>query len=60
VRIVLDTNVLISGLFFTGPPRRILAGWRSGRVPRILSEAILVVDNTLSPDFQLTPAPEDS
>ncbi|HEX9742279.1 MAG TPA: putative toxin-antitoxin system toxin component, PIN family [Nitrospiraceae bacterium] len=137
MRIVLDTNVLISGLFFTGPPRRTLAGWRSGRVPRILSEAILdeyqrvgeevaarysgvdpghflslvalhgelcvapplaervcedpdddqvlacavaaggkmivstgafklrngqavVVDNTLSPDFQLTPAPEDS
>jgi putative PIN family toxin of toxin-antitoxin system len=41
VRIVLDTNVLISGLFFTGPPRRILDGWRAGHVKLVLSESIL-------------------
>ncbi|MCX5644197.1 MAG: hypothetical protein NTZ17_05870 [Phycisphaerae bacterium] len=28
MRIVLDTNVLISGIFFRGPPYRILQAWR--------------------------------
>jgi putative PIN family toxin of toxin-antitoxin system len=32
MRIVLDTNVLMSGIFFSGPPYRILQAWRDGRV----------------------------
>ena len=28
MKIVLDTNVFISGVFFTGPPYRILEAWR--------------------------------
>lgn len=28
MKIVLDTNVLISGIFFRGPPYRILQAWR--------------------------------
>jgi len=27
MKIVLDTNVLISGIFFSGPPHRILKAW---------------------------------
>jgi len=27
MRIVLDTNVLISAIFFSGPPSRILSAW---------------------------------
>ena len=30
MKIVLDTNVLISGIFFTGIPSRILAAWADG------------------------------
>lgn len=37
MRIVLDTNVFISGIFFSGPPHRILQGWRDGRVQLVLS-----------------------
>jgi putative PIN family toxin of toxin-antitoxin system len=40
VRIVLDTNVFISGIFFSGPPHRILQGWRDGRVQLVLSPDI--------------------
>jgi putative PIN family toxin of toxin-antitoxin system len=40
VRIVLDTNVFISGIFFSGPPRRILQSWRDGRVQLVLSPDI--------------------
>jgi uncharacterized protein len=40
VRIVLDTNVFISGIFFSGPPYRILQGWRDGRVQLVLSPDI--------------------
>jgi len=27
MKVVLDTNVVISGIFFSGPPARILAAW---------------------------------
>jgi putative PIN family toxin of toxin-antitoxin system len=41
VRVILDTNVFISGIFFGGPPSRILEGWRDGRVKLVLSPEIL-------------------
>jgi putative PIN family toxin of toxin-antitoxin system len=41
VRIVLDTNVFISGVFFTGPPYRILEAWRDGRIQLVVSPQIL-------------------
>jgi putative PIN family toxin of toxin-antitoxin system len=49
VRIVLDTNVLISGIFFAGPPGRILDAWSDNRVqiaasPEILEEYRRVVE----------------
>jgi putative PIN family toxin of toxin-antitoxin system len=41
MRVILDTNVFISGIFFGGPPHRILQGWRDGRVKLVLSPEIL-------------------
>lgn len=41
MRIVLDTNVFISGVFFGGVPGRILEAWRDGRVQLVLSAEIL-------------------
>ena len=41
MRIVLDTNVFISGIFFTGPPYQILKAWRDGRVKLLVSPSIL-------------------
>jgi len=41
VRIVLDTNVFISGVFFTGPPYEILDAWRQGQVQIVLSREVL-------------------
>ena len=32
MKIVLDTNVLMSGIFFGGPPLKILQAWRDGKV----------------------------
>jgi putative PIN family toxin of toxin-antitoxin system len=40
MRIVLDTNVFVSGIFFSGPPHRILGAWRDGRVRIVYSPAI--------------------
>jgi uncharacterized protein len=40
VKVVLDTNVLISGIFFSGPPYRILAAWRAGEIELVLSREI--------------------
>ena len=40
MKIVLDTNVFISGIFFSGPPHRILQSWRNGRVQLVLTPEI--------------------
>jgi hypothetical protein len=40
MRIVLDTNVFVSGIFFTGPPYQILRAWREGRIRIVYSSAI--------------------
>lgn len=40
MRVVLDTNVLISGIFFRGLPGRILEGWSEGRFELVLTPAI--------------------
>jgi uncharacterized protein len=41
VKVVLDTNVFISGIFFSGPPFRILQAWKNGKVQLVLSIEIL-------------------
>lgn len=41
MKIVLDTNVFVSGIFFTGPPHSILRAWRDGKVQFVLSWEIL-------------------
>jgi len=41
MRIILDTNVFISGIFFTGPPSQILKAWRDGKLQLLVSPSIL-------------------
>jgi len=42
VKIVVDTNVIMSGIFFGGVPGRLLDAWVAGRVELVLSPAILM------------------
>ena len=41
MRVVVDTNVFISGVFFGGIPGRILRAWRESRIELVLSAEIL-------------------
>lgn len=41
MRVVLDTNVFVSGLFFTGPPYQILDAWRNRALRLVVSPQIL-------------------
>lgn len=41
MRVVLDTNVVLSGIFFGGVPGRILSAWSDGRFQLVLSPEIL-------------------
>ena len=41
MKVILDTNVLMSGIFFGGPPGRILEAWRDGHLRFVLSLEIL-------------------
>lgn len=62
MQVVLDTNVLVSGIFFSGPPAGILKAWRNGEVQFALSPEIIEeytrVAGTLSdrfPDIEISP-----
>jgi len=41
VNTILDTNVFISGIFFSGPPSQILKAWENKGFQIVLSEQIL-------------------
>lgn len=41
MRAIIDTNVFVSGVFFSGPPYRILEAWRDQKLRLILSQEIL-------------------
>jgi len=40
LKVVIDTNVLMSGIFFTGPPFEILQKWHQGKFEIVISPAI--------------------
>ena len=41
MKVIIDTNVFISGVFFSGPPYKILDAWRDGKVQLVVSREIL-------------------
>jgi putative PIN family toxin of toxin-antitoxin system len=55
VKVVLDTNVFSSGVFFTGPPYQILKAWRDSRIQIVVSPPIFeeyqCVGETLASQF---------
>ena len=62
MRVVLDTNVVVSGAFFGGVPRAVLDAWLDGRLhvvttPTILDEYLRVCDRLRAsyPDADFQP-----
>lgn len=62
MKIILDTNIFVSGVFFSGPPYRVLKAWRDGRIelampPEILEEYRRVAEILAKehPAINLTP-----
>ena len=41
MKVILDTNVLVSGIFFKGPPCRIFQIWKKGQIDIVISHEIL-------------------
>ena len=41
MKVILDTNVFISGVFFSGPPYEILKAWRDGIIQLAISQDII-------------------
>ena len=41
MKVVLDTNVVVSGIFYFGPPAAILRAWKGGKISLVTSQAIL-------------------
>ncbi len=41
MKVILDTNVIMSGIFWSGPPAKILDAWQNKKIDLILSVDIL-------------------
>jgi len=41
MRVVVDTNVFLSGVFFSGPPAQVLNAWKRGVIELVVSSEIL-------------------
>ena len=41
MKIIIDTNVLMSGIFWSGPPAKILQAWQNRQIDFVLSPDIL-------------------
>ena len=41
MKVIVDTNVFISGVFFSGPPHQILNAWHDGKIQLAISQEIL-------------------
>ena len=54
MRVVLDTNVLISGAFYSGPPKRVLQALIEGKFQMVLSPEILVEYRSVGENFSPT------
>ena len=54
MKIILDTNVFISGIFFTGPPSQILNAWKNSRLQIVLSQEILNEYQSVAEDLFLS------
>jgi putative PIN family toxin of toxin-antitoxin system len=56
IRAVLDTNVLVSALLFTGPPSQLVPAWQGGRLCPVVSAEILeeYIRVLAYPKFKLT------
>ena len=57
IRAVLDTNVLVSALLFSGLPARLVPAWQASRFYPVLSSSILdeYLRTLAYPKFRLTP-----
>ena len=42
MKVVLDTNVFVSGVFYAGPPYEVLEAWRDDQIQLVVSPEILV------------------
>jgi putative PIN family toxin of toxin-antitoxin system len=59
VRVVLDTNVIVSGAFFGGQPRAVLDVWAEGKLEVVMTPAILEEYSRVCDRLQASyPAPD--
>lgn len=56
IRAVLDTNIIISALLFSGPPSHLVPAWQSGRLRPVVSAPMLdeYIRVLAYPKFRLT------
>jgi len=53
MKVVLDTNVIVSGIFYSGPPAAILKAWSRGKFRLVVSPEILDECKRVTEEFSV-------
>jgi putative PIN family toxin of toxin-antitoxin system len=53
MKVVIDTNVFVSGIFWKGESNRVLIHWKEGRITLIISAAIIAEFIKVMNDFKI-------
>jgi hypothetical protein len=53
MKVVIDTNVLISGIFWKGQPNKVLNIWREGKITPVVSADMLSEFTKVMNDFKI-------
>jgi len=55
MRIVVDTNVFISGIFWKGASNKIIRAWKESKCTLVISPEIITEIRTVLNDFKIVP-----
>ncbi|MFH0978729.1 MAG: putative toxin-antitoxin system toxin component, PIN family [Candidatus Woesearchaeota archaeon] len=58
MKVVIDTNVFISGIFWTGSPNKVITAWKAGKFQTIVSIDIVNEISRVLSDFEIALPPE--
>jgi putative PIN family toxin of toxin-antitoxin system len=53
MKVVIDTNVLISGIFWKGQPNKVLSQWKQGKITPVVSADMISEFTRVMNDFKI-------
>ena len=58
MKVVIDTNVFVSGIFWAGESNKVLSHWKDGRITPVISSGIISEFTKVMNDFKIQLPPD--